>query len=205
MADPETPESWREGRLLSVGDRGQYVLLEMPHGVFVDLRPTVERLRAGRSADHPGPSGAEPGVPGGSGAARGVHPGRLSGAGFLGQRDRSAGPGHGEGADRLVPPRSWPTCSARTATRRAGVSPRMAAAYQRIHRVGRPRGRRSGLQHQRHGRLAGTAACESRPPNRGRSAGCRALMVSGVHAPPHGRLAVAVVLKYFDRISSSTY
>jgi protein-tyrosine phosphatase len=46
MADPETPESWLEGRLLSVGDRGQYMLLEMPHGVFVDLRPTVERLRS---------------------------------------------------------------------------------------------------------------------------------------------------------------
>jgi protein-tyrosine phosphatase len=48
MADPETPEAWRDGELLSVADRGQYMLLEMPHGVFVDLLPTAERLvRAG--------------------------------------------------------------------------------------------------------------------------------------------------------------
>jgi protein-tyrosine phosphatase len=48
MADPQTPESWCEGGLLSVADHGQYLLLEMPHGVFVDLRPTAERLvRAG--------------------------------------------------------------------------------------------------------------------------------------------------------------
>ena len=45
MADPETPEAWGAGELLSVADRGQYVLLEMPHGAFVDLRPTAERLR----------------------------------------------------------------------------------------------------------------------------------------------------------------
>ncbi len=48
MADPETPEAWGAGELLSIADRGQYVLLEMPHGTFVDLRPTAERLaRAG--------------------------------------------------------------------------------------------------------------------------------------------------------------
>jgi protein-tyrosine phosphatase len=47
MADPDTPEAWRDGKLLSVADRGQYLLLEMPHGTFVDLRATVERLRRG--------------------------------------------------------------------------------------------------------------------------------------------------------------
>src|SRR4051794_181814 len=41
MAAPETAAAWRGGALLSVGDRGQYVLLEMPRGLFVDLRPTV--------------------------------------------------------------------------------------------------------------------------------------------------------------------
>jgi protein-tyrosine phosphatase len=45
MADPDTPDKWSADRLLSVADRRQYVLLEMPHGMFVDLRPTVERLR----------------------------------------------------------------------------------------------------------------------------------------------------------------
>ena len=46
MADPDTPEAWAAGELLSVGDHGQYMLLEMPHGTFVDLRPTAERLIA---------------------------------------------------------------------------------------------------------------------------------------------------------------
>lgn len=45
MAHPRTVEHWQEEKLLSVADRGQYMLLEMPHGVFVDLMPTVQRLR----------------------------------------------------------------------------------------------------------------------------------------------------------------
>jgi protein-tyrosine phosphatase len=45
MARIETPADWREGRLLSVADRRQYVLLEPPHGLYVDLRPTVRFLR----------------------------------------------------------------------------------------------------------------------------------------------------------------
>jgi protein-tyrosine phosphatase len=45
MAQPETVEDWQAHRLLSVADRGRYVLLEMPHGVFVDLMPMVRRLR----------------------------------------------------------------------------------------------------------------------------------------------------------------
>jgi protein-tyrosine phosphatase len=46
MAHPETMRHWQDGKLLSVADRGQYLLLEMPHGVFVDLIPTVQGLRA---------------------------------------------------------------------------------------------------------------------------------------------------------------
>lgn len=45
MAQPETVEDWRRGNLLSIADCGRYLLLEMPHGIFVDLLPTVRRLR----------------------------------------------------------------------------------------------------------------------------------------------------------------
>jgi protein-tyrosine phosphatase len=50
MVHPEIESSWRQNQLLSVADRGQYLLIEMPHALFVDLRDTVERLcRAGVS------------------------------------------------------------------------------------------------------------------------------------------------------------
>jgi protein-tyrosine phosphatase len=45
MAHPEVEAAWQAGDLLSVADRRQYLLLEMPHGVFVDLRDTAGRLR----------------------------------------------------------------------------------------------------------------------------------------------------------------
>jgi protein-tyrosine phosphatase len=45
MAHPDIEASWRKGDVLSVADRGQYLLLEMPDGQFVDLRATVGRLR----------------------------------------------------------------------------------------------------------------------------------------------------------------
>ena len=45
-AQPETATAWRDGKLLSVGDHGQFMLLEMPHGVFADLRPLVRSLKA---------------------------------------------------------------------------------------------------------------------------------------------------------------
>lgn len=45
MADLDTETKWRQGRLLSMADRGQYMLLEMPHGLFVDLTATVRGLR----------------------------------------------------------------------------------------------------------------------------------------------------------------
>jgi len=44
MAHPETGRHWREGQLLSVADKNQFMLLEMPHRVFVDLLPTVRSL-----------------------------------------------------------------------------------------------------------------------------------------------------------------
>jgi protein-tyrosine phosphatase len=46
MVRPEIEAAWRNGELLTVGDRGQYVLLEMPHGLCVDLRDIARRLRA---------------------------------------------------------------------------------------------------------------------------------------------------------------
>jgi protein-tyrosine phosphatase len=46
MVEPDTEESWQQGRLMSVADRGQYMLVEMPHGLFVDLTETVRGLRA---------------------------------------------------------------------------------------------------------------------------------------------------------------
>ncbi len=45
MVHPEMESSWLEGRLLSVADRKEYLLLEMPHGLFVDLREIVHDLR----------------------------------------------------------------------------------------------------------------------------------------------------------------
>lgn len=48
MATPDLADGWAEGRWLSVGDRGRYLLVEMPHGLFVDLRGAVRQLgRAG--------------------------------------------------------------------------------------------------------------------------------------------------------------
>jgi protein-tyrosine phosphatase len=45
MAHPDLDLSWAQGGLLSVGDGGRYILVEMPHRLFVDLRPLVRRLR----------------------------------------------------------------------------------------------------------------------------------------------------------------
>ncbi len=44
MVHPGVADSWRAGELMSVADRGQYLLVEMP-GVFVELGETVARLR----------------------------------------------------------------------------------------------------------------------------------------------------------------
>jgi protein-tyrosine phosphatase len=45
MVHPEMESSWQQGNLLSVADRGQYLLVEMPHGLFVDLRPIIQNFR----------------------------------------------------------------------------------------------------------------------------------------------------------------
>jgi protein-tyrosine phosphatase len=44
MVHPDMETSWTQGRLLSVGNHRKYLLVEMPHGVFVDLRDTVRRF-----------------------------------------------------------------------------------------------------------------------------------------------------------------
>src|ERR1700677_1202766 len=44
MVHPELESSWLAGRLLSVADRSEYLLLEMPHGLFVDLRSLIRDL-----------------------------------------------------------------------------------------------------------------------------------------------------------------
>ena len=45
MVTPETEAFWREGRLLGMGGRRQYLLIEMPSHLALDLCETVEELR----------------------------------------------------------------------------------------------------------------------------------------------------------------
>jgi protein-tyrosine phosphatase len=44
MVGPDTEADWRAGRLLSVADRGKYLLIEMPNGLFVDVRALARKL-----------------------------------------------------------------------------------------------------------------------------------------------------------------
>jgi protein-tyrosine phosphatase len=44
MAVPDLDDVWYGGSILSVGDRGQFLLVEMPHRLCVDLRGVVRRL-----------------------------------------------------------------------------------------------------------------------------------------------------------------
>src|SRR5579859_3505167 len=44
MIQPDTETAWHAGRLLTVGDRGKYLLIELPHGLYVELRELVRRL-----------------------------------------------------------------------------------------------------------------------------------------------------------------
>lgn len=46
MVQPQLESLWQRGDFLSVADRQQYLLVEMPHGLFVDLRESVRRLWA---------------------------------------------------------------------------------------------------------------------------------------------------------------
>ena len=45
MVHPDFELSLEKGEYLSLGDRGQYLLLEFPHDLFVDLRPLIACLR----------------------------------------------------------------------------------------------------------------------------------------------------------------
>lgn len=46
MLSPSLVRDWRDGRLLSIGNHRQWLLVEMPHGVFVDVLPFAEALRS---------------------------------------------------------------------------------------------------------------------------------------------------------------
>lgn len=45
MLSRTTFEDWRAGRLLTVADRGKWLLVEMPPGAFVDILPLAEMFR----------------------------------------------------------------------------------------------------------------------------------------------------------------
>jgi protein-tyrosine phosphatase len=45
MLGSETVSDWTTGRLQSVGGHGRYLLAEMPHGLFLDPRPTAAALK----------------------------------------------------------------------------------------------------------------------------------------------------------------
>jgi protein-tyrosine phosphatase len=45
MVHVDLTTAWHAGQVLSVADRKMYLLMEMPHGLFVDLRHTVQMLR----------------------------------------------------------------------------------------------------------------------------------------------------------------
>jgi protein-tyrosine phosphatase len=45
MLSPTTLADWHAGKLLSVGDRKQWLLVEMPHDEFLDVLPLAEELR----------------------------------------------------------------------------------------------------------------------------------------------------------------
>jgi protein-tyrosine phosphatase len=45
MLSPSLVDDWHAGTLLSVGDRKRWLLVEMPHGVFLDVLPVAESLR----------------------------------------------------------------------------------------------------------------------------------------------------------------
>ncbi len=46
MLSNTTLDEWRAGALMSVGDHKQWLLVEMPHGAFVDALPLADALRS---------------------------------------------------------------------------------------------------------------------------------------------------------------
>lgn len=45
MLVPDLYEGWEAGKYLSIGNHGQFLLIEMPHGQFLDIRPLAARFR----------------------------------------------------------------------------------------------------------------------------------------------------------------
>lgn len=45
MAEPDSVARWKKGDLLSVADRGKHLLVEMPHGLCVDIHHLVREFR----------------------------------------------------------------------------------------------------------------------------------------------------------------
>ena len=45
MARPDIVSAWQRGELLSIGDHRKHLLVEMPHGLFVDLREHIRSLQ----------------------------------------------------------------------------------------------------------------------------------------------------------------
>ena len=46
VVDVELIQRWKDGELLSIGQHQRYLLIEMPHGVFLDLRDYVAEMVA---------------------------------------------------------------------------------------------------------------------------------------------------------------
>ena len=46
MIGPDTETDWRAGKLMSIADRGKYLLLEFPHQLYLDLRSLIRGLMA---------------------------------------------------------------------------------------------------------------------------------------------------------------
>lgn len=44
IVTPDLDDEWERGRLMSIADRGQYVFVEMPHGLFVDVGHLLARF-----------------------------------------------------------------------------------------------------------------------------------------------------------------
>lgn len=44
MVTPQTLEDWRDQRLMSMADRGEYLLIELPHGAVLDMRGMISDL-----------------------------------------------------------------------------------------------------------------------------------------------------------------
>jgi protein-tyrosine phosphatase len=45
MLTPDLAEEWANDKYLSIGDHCRFLLVEMPHGMFVDVRPFAAKLR----------------------------------------------------------------------------------------------------------------------------------------------------------------